>query len=58
MMVLASDRRDPVRTAHQMSVRILAGILLALGICTIFCHGCHSGDHDDELILWLADRER
>ncbi|MFO0880237.1 MAG: hypothetical protein U0840_23050 [Gemmataceae bacterium] len=41
-----------------MSVRILAGILLALGICTIFCHGCHSGDHDDELILWLADRER
>lgn len=26
---------------------ILAGLL-------VFAHGCHRGDHDDELFAWLA----
>jgi hypothetical protein len=24
----------------------------------IFCHGCHAGDHDDELQVLLLDRDR
>lgn len=34
--------------------RAVAVALLAAGL--ILCHGCHSGDHDDELIVWLLDR--
>jgi len=34
--------------------RGLAIALLAAGL--ILCHGCHRGDHDDELIVWLMDR--
>jgi hypothetical protein len=33
-------------------------IWLLLACCLIFCHGCHRGDHDDELQIFLLDRER
>jgi hypothetical protein len=29
-------------------------LLLAAGL--IFCHGCHAGDHDDELAVLLFER--
>jgi hypothetical protein len=40
------------------SRRILVGILLLLAGCFLFCHGCHLGDHDDELVIHLVDRDR
>ena len=30
--------------------------LLLLASCVIVCHGCHGGDHDDELVVFLPDR--
>jgi hypothetical protein len=29
-------------------------LLLLVG-CAIFCHGCHGGDHDDELVVFVKD---
>jgi hypothetical protein len=30
--------------------------LLLLASCAIYCHGCHAGDHDDELVVFVKDR--
>lgn len=32
--------------------------LALLACCLIFCHGCHRGDHDDELQVFVLDRDR
>jgi hypothetical protein len=29
---------------------------LCLTLILVVAHGCHSGDHDDELLLWLLER--
>jgi hypothetical protein len=53
--------REPqarARGAARASRLILAAILVLLAGCFVFCHGCHLGDHDDELLIWLADRDR
>lgn len=43
-----------LRASGRRRWRLLAVALLAAGL--ILCHGCHGGDHDDELIVWLFDR--
>jgi hypothetical protein len=30
--------------------------LLLLAGCVTLCHGCHAGDHDDELMVFFVDR--
>lgn len=40
----AQPSRRPWYFASVVTLFIVAGVL-------IFCHGCHSGDHDDELCL-------
>src|SRR5436305_886353 len=32
------------------------GWLLLVATCAIYCHGCHTGDHDDELVVYVKDR--
>lgn len=44
--------------ALHASRRIFVLITLLLGAAFIFCHGCHAGDHDDELVIHCLDRER
>lgn len=34
------------------------GFLILLATCVIVAHGCHSGDHDDELILFTHPDDR
>jgi hypothetical protein len=29
---------------------------LVLAGCLLFCHGCHGGDHDDELVVLVQQR--
>jgi hypothetical protein len=31
-------------------------VLFVLAGWLIFCHGCHTGDHDDELAVILPER--
>jgi hypothetical protein len=34
-------------------------VLVAIAVTMVVCHGCHSGDHDDEpVIFWLKSRTR
>jgi hypothetical protein len=32
------------------------GWLLLVATALIFCHGCHGGDHDDELLVVVDER--
>lgn len=41
----------PRRLWQSVFLALLAG-------CLIVAHGCHSGDHDDELLIVLFDRGR
>jgi hypothetical protein len=41
------------------SRRVFVLIALLLGAAWTFCHGCHAGDHDDELVVhWLSGEQR
>jgi hypothetical protein len=43
---------------NRASRRVFALITLLLACVFIFCHGCHAGDHDDELVIHWLDRDR
>ncbi|MFM7149027.1 MAG: hypothetical protein ACKO23_04215 [Gemmataceae bacterium] len=51
-------KRDQIREGSGLSlVWLMATVSLIAGVL-IFCHGCHAGDHDDELLLHTLDRDR
>ncbi len=58
--MLLMDQRQRVHTPR--SPHHLAGFLwgwgwlILLAGSVIVCHGCHGGDHDDELMVMMQDR--
>lgn len=43
--------RSPIGTADRGARWWRGGLLLLVLAWPLFGHGCHSGDHDDELVL-------
>lgn len=43
--------------ALRASRRVFALIAALLAAAFLFCHGCHSGDHDDELAVHWLDHD-
>jgi hypothetical protein len=59
MTALEQTSRSARQTrALHASRRLLVLITLLLGAAFVFCHGCHAGDHDDELVIHCLDRDR
>jgi len=53
-----SNKRDQTREGSGLSLVWLMAIVSLFAGVLIFCHGCHAGDHDDELLLHALDRDR